>query len=134
MLKVIFISLFFSLNAFANGGCLNFDASRALYFEALTDYLFSSEEKVGPFFDYLKSSGIDPTPMDISPFPLMITDTEAHLLVRFENGNAQSCGTLRVPMRKMCRSVGLEFHGVATLSLDPIPAAQLGEMEQAICL
>ncbi len=135
MLKVIFLSLIFSFNAFANTNtnCLDYETPLSMYFDTLTNYLFSSEAKTGPFFDYLKASGIDPAPLQISPFPLKITDRTVKLFVVIDKDGTQTCATLRVPLRKMCNSVGLEYYGRARLNTDPIPASELGEMEQMLC-
>ena len=134
MFKALIFSFFFSLNAFAAGpSCIDFEAPLPMYFDTLTDYMFSSEDKTGPFYDYLRASGVDPAPLKISPFPLKISNTAVKLFVVIEKDGTQTCATLRVPLRKMCNSVGLEYYGRARLNTDPIPASELGEMEQMIC-
>lgn len=133
MLKVLIASLFFSLNAFAQSSCLDYDIKPQMYFESLTNYLFSSEDKTGAFYDYLKASGVDPAPLHISPYPLVINGSAVKLLVVIEQNGTNTCALLRVPLRKMCASVGLEYYGRARLFTDPIPLNLLTEMEQELC-
>ncbi len=131
MLKIVFVLLFASLNAQA--ACLDYDIKPQMYFESLTDYLFSSEDKSGAFYDYLKASGVDPTPLHISPYPLIITGTAVKLLVVVEQNGTNTCALLRVPMKKMCDRVGLEYYGRARLLTNPLPLNLLTEMEQQLC-
>jgi hypothetical protein len=131
MLKIVFVLLFASLNAQAT--CLDYDIKPQMYFETLTNYLFSSEDKSGVFFDYLKASGVDPAPLHISPYPLIITGNTVKLLVVIEKNGTNTCALLRVPLRKMCDSVGLEYFGKARLFTDPIPLNLLSEMDQQLC-
>ena len=131
MLKIVFALLFASLNAQAT--CLDYEIKPQMYSESLTNYLFSSEDKSGVFFDYLKASGVDPTPLHISPYPLVITASAVKLLVVIEQNGTNTCALLRVPMKKMCDRVGLEYYGRARLLTNPIPLNLLSEMEQQLC-
>lgn len=133
MFKVVIVSLFFSVNAFAQSRCLDYDIKPQMYFESLTNYLFSSEDKTGPFFDYLKASGVDPAPLHISPYPLVISGSAVKLLVVIEKNGTNTCALLRVPLKKMCDTVGLEYFGKARLLMDPIPLNLLSDMEQELC-
>jgi hypothetical protein len=133
MFKLLVVSLFFSLNAFAQSNCLDYEIKPNMYFETLTNYLFSSEDKTGVFFDYLKASDVDTAPLHISPYPLVITGTAVKLLVVIEKDGTNTCALLRVPIRKMCDSVGLEYYGRARLFTDPVPQNLLSDMEQELC-
>lgn len=133
MVKALILTFLFTSQALANNTCLDYEVNPATYSEALTNYMYSSEDQTGPFYDFLRASGVELDSLKISPYPLEIKGTTVKLLAVSDKNGVVSCSLLTVRLRKMCNSVGLEYFGRARMSTEAVPAALLGDMERDLC-